>query len=270
MKIDLHIITSHTHNCRNDIERMITQAEEAGLDAIAITDIDTMSACTSAAKASDTMLIIPGMTVNTDRGTHLIGLFLTEEITGRDIFEVIDEIHAQGGLVMVPYPFRPNVGLLFNRFKNNRYTGEDMTRILSRIDLIEACTYGASEEELAATDQYLQSVPDIPQVAGSFPRIEDHVGRAYVELEDITADSLVEVKKALLTASRTMRFEAYSLDETITGKTTTIKGKRRTLHWRGKTRFGRPLMKSLKNVWRHTFGRMRTADQERKDVTSAQ
>ena len=270
MKIDLHIITSHTHNCDNDVERLIGRAKDAGLDAIAITDIDTMSACSIATKTADTILVIPGMTINTDRGTHLIGLFLTDEIIARDIFEVIDEIHAQGGLVCVPYPYRPHVGLLFNRYKNNLYTGDDMTRIMSRIDLIEVCTYGASEDELAATDQYVQSVPDIPLVAGSYPRIEDHVGRAYVELEDITTDSLETVRKALLTAPRTMRFEAYSADEAVSAQTMTMKDKRRTLHWRGKRRLGRPLIQSLKTVWQHTFGRMQAADQDRKNATSAQ
>jgi len=270
MKIDLHTITDHTHNCRNDIDRLIDHAKDAGLDAIAIADTDTMSACGLALNAAENMMIIPGMKINTDLGTHLIGLFLNDEIVARDIFEVIDEIHAQGGLVVVPYPYRPRVGLLYNRYKKQMYTGEDMTRIMSRVDLIEACTYGAQPDEIAATEQYLQSVPDIPLAAGSNPQKESHIGKAYVELEDFATDSLQTLKKALLTAPRTLRFEAYSADEAGQTRTVAFKSRRRKLFWRSKTPINLPLMKSLRTVWRNTIGRINADDRDRKNVTPAQ
>ena len=92
MKLDLHVHTGHSFDSSGEPAEIIRAAEAAGLDAIAITDHDTMSAVGLVKKLSSKITIIPGMEITSMQGTHVIGLFLQSEIISRDIFEIIDEI----------------------------------------------------------------------------------------------------------------------------------------------------------------------------------
>ena len=68
--------------------------------------------------------VIVGSEIKTNMG-DVIGLFLSQEITSSDIFEVIDEIRRQDGLVLVPHPF-----------KGHKF--EELRNILEQIDMVEA------------------------------------------------------------------------------------------------------------------------------------
>jgi predicted metal-dependent phosphoesterase TrpH len=87
-------------------ETLVKRAERIGLDAVAVTDHNTMAAVDAARKAaSDDLLIIPAEEVDTTEG-QLIGLFLNEQIEPwQSPSKVIDEIQDQGGLVIAPHPF---------------------------------------------------------------------------------------------------------------------------------------------------------------------
>jgi predicted metal-dependent phosphoesterase TrpH len=171
-----------------------------------------MSAVGLAEKISDQIMIIPGMEINTDRGTHVIGLFLQDEICARDIFEIIDEIHRQGGLVMVPHPFRNRTGLLANKELEGLYTGDEISRILSQTDLIEIFNWGCSPEQNEKTERFLQHYPTISQTASTDAHHPDIIGRAYLELEDFNPKNLEELKKALCQRARLLRYEIYDAE----------------------------------------------------------
>jgi len=249
MRIDLHTHTDHTFDCRMSVETLVKCAEEAGLDAIAITDLDTMSACSLAGAVADKISIIPGMEISTTRGTHIIGLFLNDEIVSRSIFDVIDEIHDQSGLVMLPHPYRERIGLLHNRFNDNLYNGEDMTRIISGIDLIEAFAYSSTPDEAVETDNFLQSIPDIPQVTGSDAHCESDLGKAIMELDDCDSESLAGIRKALMKASRTLRYEVYTAANETEVKTLVIEKQKRKLLWKIKKPLIQPVWHSIKSVY---------------------
>jgi hypothetical protein len=105
LKYDLHLHTRYSPDGTQDVRDIVRIARKRGLDGIAITDHDTILGGLEALKLKPEGIdVICGCEVNTDRG-DVIGLFLTEEIKARDHVAVIEEIHAQGGIVVVPHPF---------------------------------------------------------------------------------------------------------------------------------------------------------------------
>ncbi len=104
MRFDLHVHTHYSKDGRISPIDMARYLKKQGFTGMAITDHDTV---TGALKTYDTpdFLIVPGIEVSTTRG-HLLGLGITADINSRDAATTIDEIHAQGGIAVVPHPFR--------------------------------------------------------------------------------------------------------------------------------------------------------------------
>jgi predicted metal-dependent phosphoesterase TrpH len=232
IKIDLHIHTNCSPGARISVASLLKAARENGLDAIGICDRDIMSAVREAKKNAGRIMIIPGMEITCRQGFHIIGLFLEESVASTDIFQALDEIHAQGGLVMLPHPFRPATGLLHARYKAKALSGEETGAILRKIDIIEAVNYRCSLESNWETDKYLHSYPNIPQVAVSDAYCPDEIGKAFLILEDARLGSVEELKTALLKTSGYLRYEAYSPKNEIMTQETETGGLKRRLIWK--------------------------------------
>lgn len=90
-------------------------AELVGIDAVAITDHDTVEGALEfqqRAKDSGARLqVIVGEEKTLDDGSHFIGLFLQRHIESGRLEGAIQEIEAQGGLCLIPHPFRRKDGL---------------------------------------------------------------------------------------------------------------------------------------------------------------
>jgi len=256
MKIDLHTHSDHSFDSRLKVKSLVRLAEENGLDAIAITDHDTMSAYGPACKAAGKITIIPAMEITADGGTHIIGLFLKDEIFARDIFEVIEEIHRQGGLVMLPHPCRPRTGLIHNREKKQAYNGEEMSKIMSQVDLIETVNFHDDPENVVSADRWSAMHPDIPRTAGSDTHAESDIGKAYVELEDVKSNSLDDIKMALLYSARVIRYEAYTHDAGWVEKTGRSEGKKRTLIIRTSNLIPSSIKNSIRRIYRRSAGKL--------------
>jgi len=105
LKSDLHIHSKYSDDGILDPEEIVRIAKDRGLNAIAITDHNTIKGGQEAQKyeTSDLKVII-GAEIMTEKG-EITGLFLSEEVKARHFLDVIAEIKAQGGLVIVPHPF---------------------------------------------------------------------------------------------------------------------------------------------------------------------
>jgi predicted metal-dependent phosphoesterase TrpH len=88
------------------VELLVDTAIKRGLTEIAVTDHNTIAGGLAAKRyaAGKPLKVIVGAEINTDDG-EVIGLNLQEEITARNLQEVLRQIKAQGGQVMVPHPF---------------------------------------------------------------------------------------------------------------------------------------------------------------------
>jgi predicted metal-dependent phosphoesterase TrpH len=116
LNIELHCHTVHSMDGLMTFDSLLRTADKVGLDAVAITDHDTIEGAREfqeRAKIRGSRLqIIVGEERTLSDGSHLIGLFLQHPITSTDLPSVIREIHEQGGLCLIPHPFRRKDGLL--------------------------------------------------------------------------------------------------------------------------------------------------------------
>jgi predicted metal-dependent phosphoesterase TrpH len=105
LKCDLHVHTNFSRDGESRVEDILRRAEQVGLDAIAITDHDTVEGALYAQRLHSPVLVIPGIEVSTRQGHILVlGIDVTFP-PRRDVLETIAEARAQGGLVILPHPY---------------------------------------------------------------------------------------------------------------------------------------------------------------------
>ncbi len=133
MILDLHIHSKYSFDSVSNPRDIIRVAKGKGLNGIAITDHNTIKGGVEAKKINHdpSFLIIIGSEINTEIG-DIIGLFLNEEIKSRDSIQVVEEIHQQGGIAILPHPY--NKGCRLN------------DEIISKIDAIEGFNARSSKE----------------------------------------------------------------------------------------------------------------------------
>jgi len=105
--LDLHI---HSHYSTDSLCKpvdIIQIAKAKGLNGVAITDHHTIAGGREAEQLNSdpNFLVIVGCEIYTDIG-DIIGLFLTDEIRSRQSRDVISEIHDQGGIAVLPHPYK--------------------------------------------------------------------------------------------------------------------------------------------------------------------
>lgn len=195
MRYDLHVHSKYSIRCGIlEPKDIIKIAIKKGLAGIAITDHDTIKGGLECKKfETESIKVIVGCELNTTQG-EIIGLFLSEEIKSREIDEAIDEIHAQGGLVIVPHPFD----------KMRKSTLSDVSGFVGKIDAIEGfnarCIFDRYNKE--ATGFAMEH--KIPITAGSDAHYASEIGLAgiYASIspkeEILNTDSKIFYEKSRL------------------------------------------------------------------------
>lgn len=207
MRIDCHVHTYRSGDCRVPVARMLDAASEAGIDVVCITDHGTIDGALEAAElvASQPELeaskpgavrpypaVIAGQECRTWAG-EIIGLFLQTRIPGNlQPRDVVAEIESQGGLVYVPHPFCPD---------HNGLRGDVLEDLVDEglVDIIEvhnAKVAAASNRraEAFAADHSLVGV------AASDAHYPEFVGRAYVEVASSEVSRISQDPGAFLEA----------------------------------------------------------------------
>ena len=167
--VDLHMHTSHSHDCATEPEALVDHCIAQGLGAIAITDHNEISGALEAAALGKPITIIVGEEVKTSQG-EVIGLFLTERIPPRlSMAETIDEIQRQGGLVLMPHPF------------DRMHTIPDtatLLRELDRIDIFEVYNSRLLFESFNDDALRFATKYNLVQSAGSDAHVLQGIGTA--------------------------------------------------------------------------------------------
>ena len=164
---------------------ILKTAERIGLDAIAVTDHNTIVGGVKTLRLNEkhSIMVIVGAEIATNIG-DIIGLFLNEEIKSRSILDVIDEIRSQAGLILIPHPFKG-------------HKMRDIQSLISRIDLLEGCN---SRHSISSEQITLLKTMNKPLVAGSDAHFPQEIGLCQNKLNrQITC--LDEIRKELLSES---------------------------------------------------------------------
>jgi predicted metal-dependent phosphoesterase TrpH len=102
---DLHIHSNYSKDGESSVEEILRKAEEEGLDAIAITDHDSVDGAKKALSIPSAVLVIPGIEVSTKQG-HLLVLGVTEIIpAGLDVVATVNIARRMGALAILPHPY---------------------------------------------------------------------------------------------------------------------------------------------------------------------
>ncbi|MDD1717446.1 MAG: PHP domain-containing protein [Methanoregulaceae archaeon] len=102
---DLHIHSNFSRDGESSVRDCLMRAADVGLDAIAITDHDTLEGARAALSRKSRVIVIPGIEISTVQG-HLIVLGTLDPIPpGLDVIETIRIAHDLGGVVVLPHPF---------------------------------------------------------------------------------------------------------------------------------------------------------------------
>lgn len=173
-RYSLHIHSKYSFDSLMEPKKILLLAKKRGIECISITDHNTMKAY----KNRDWMKVpnvevIPGMEINTNMG-DLVALQIQEEIKSRNFEEVIDEIHSQGGIAILPHPYKGH---------------KNVSDIAKKVDAIEIWN-GHCNPNLNQKALELALLLGKPQVVGSDAHTYSEIGNAVM-----VCDSLLDSTK---------------------------------------------------------------------------
>lgn len=183
LKVDLHIHSKYSEDGSGEIRDILEKAIERGLDAIAITDHDTLKGSLEAQKLSESMdiLVIPGQEVTTKDG-HLLVLGINDFIEPhRSLEDTLKEVKEKRGFVIAPHPF--------HRYRHG--VGKKLKQNIDKIDAVEVYNSRYITGIANKRAKWFTNKKNVPAVAGSDAHIPEVVGYGTTIIEaEKTIDSI--------------------------------------------------------------------------------
>ncbi len=181
MRVDYHVHTCFSYDCETSLEAVLARAREAGIRCVCVTDHDTMEGALALKRmAPPEIEIVVGCEFTTDDGSHIIGLDLTDMIAEKRILHLGQRIREQGGLVLLPHPFRRGSGVFRTEMRRSEHFVRD---VLSAADLVE-CFNGRDTYANNQSSYRFALDRGLPAVAGSDAHTEAQIGSVFVEYAD--------------------------------------------------------------------------------------
>lgn len=165
-----HVHTRYSFDSLLSPAKILAKARELRIDALIVTDHDTLDGSLEAKRLSqgNPALVIVAAEYKSEKG-DIIGLFLKEEIRSRDSNAIVQEIHRQGGLVVLPHPFKAH---------------KLDEPLLSSVDIIEMHNSRCSPQENRLAAQLAQE-RRLPGIAG----VDAHcAAELHVAINDYSGD----------------------------------------------------------------------------------
>jgi predicted metal-dependent phosphoesterase TrpH len=114
-RFDLHVHSCYSNDTNTSIKELLENAIKKGLAGIAVTDHDTLEGAKAAAayvkEHKLPLKVILGQELKTKEG-ELLALFIHKELKSKELLSAIKEIRMQGGLVVLPHPYRNKPAIL--------------------------------------------------------------------------------------------------------------------------------------------------------------
>jgi len=184
-----HVHTHHSLDSLLSPATIVAAARESDVDALIVADHQTIAGSLAVRDyARGNPRFIPvAAEYKTDKG-DLIGVFLQSEVQGQSAEEVADQIHVQGGLVILPHPYKSHIL---------------DTSLLSRIDLVEVYNSRCSIAENDSARE-LADIHGLPYVAGADAHCAGELHAALNLFEVGSVRDETELRQVLLTAPRSL------------------------------------------------------------------
>lgn len=183
---DYHIHSYYSHDSLNDPKDILKVALKQKINAISITDHNTIAGSLALKKiAKDKeILVITGIEMNTSHG-DLVILGLKEEIKTKDFLEVLDIAKSEGYVSILPHPYvRHNISSLY----------KELSKKLDAIEIYNARAprfFNKRAERLAM-------VLNKPTTAGSDAHLLAEIGNGlnFILVSEMNEENLIkEIKK---------------------------------------------------------------------------
>ncbi len=213
---DLHMHSRYSFDGVMSPAHIVRLARRRGLAGIAVSDHNSLAGGLRARDANrdPDFLVVVGMEVATEVG-DILGLFLSKEIISRQSLDVVAEIHAQGGLAILPHPYAHHQNLT--------------PTLLSQLDGVEIYNGRDKRDYSAQTQAEFVQPYGLATVANSDAHLYWEIGRACTEvaLDRLDANALREAIVARR-CSPVRRAEHRSTVAVYTSKV--VKRVKRVLH----------------------------------------
>ncbi|MFW9956332.1 MAG: PHP-associated domain-containing protein [Candidatus Thorarchaeota archaeon] len=186
---DFHMHTLHSKDGMNKPKDLFKLMKRKGLRGLAPTE--HWKASTLKVIQRDGHFIIPACEFKCQDYGEIIGLFLNDDIENRTFEEIADDIHAQGGLAILPHPRDP----LRKHTAIRRGLPDEL--ITKHVDLIEGINSRCIFDIFNKKAQHLAKRLSKPLIAGSDGHSFLEVGNAKTWLQDIeTSEDIYQALKA--------------------------------------------------------------------------
>lgn len=189
-----HIHTKYSFDSWLSPQKIVSHALENKVDVLIVTDHNTLQGSLEVAElARGKTAVITASEYKTEKG-DIIGLFLKEEIALRQSDAVIQEIRRQGGLVVLPHP----------------YKGHTLDHeLLKDVDIVETFNNRCSQSENALAQGLARELGK-PGLAGCDAHCAPELCAVVNELSAMPVDGEEELRQILLTVPRSTQVHAVS------------------------------------------------------------
>ncbi len=190
-----HLHTRHSFDSILSPAKILARAREMKVHVLIVTDHNTIQGSRSvhALAGRNSPMIITAAEYQSEKG-DIIGLFLKEEIHTRNSREMVQQIHEQDGLVVLPHPY-----------KANKIDDE----LLAGVDLVESYNSRCSSAENARAGELARKL-DRPVIGGADAHCLNELGAVLNEFSADAPQDAVEFRKFLLHAPRRILTERVS------------------------------------------------------------
>lgn len=210
-KFDLHSHSIFSADSITPVEKLIDKYVQLGFSGFALTDHGSINGWKKAVdyikQKKLSLEFIPACEFITSKG-DVIGIYISDMISSRDPLEIIDSIHSQGGMAILPHPFDGVRGSACHPDK----LGAEGVRKLDAIEVINArASRGANEKAAVFAASH-----SLAATGGSDTHFLFETGKAFTQVSDgITLASAIRKKSTSACGERSPVF--------VHGPTTLVK-----------------------------------------------
>ncbi|MDC0244887.1 PHP domain-containing protein, partial [Pseudomonadota bacterium] len=192
MLFDLHNHSIFSYDAFSSESEIIDACVLRGISAIAITEHDEVCKLSYENFKKAGIELIPGREYTSDRGAHIIGLFITEEFhCGTSREEIAQHIKKQGGLMVMPHPWKPGSGYM------DKYSEDNF---IQNFDFIELLNGGWSSRDYTSKILRLSENYSLRMLASSDSHRGCQVGLCVTKINSSRLFSVGDAKQILVSA----------------------------------------------------------------------